>query len=72
MLTLGNKVRLTAREREMLQVYCGEDAAPETVADAKAWLLHAADCTNPECPEERLMAAVFRNMADELQGEPTN
>ena len=62
MLRIGNKVRLTEREREALSVFVGERANPATVDDFNAWADAVAERADMSVPEERLMAAVYQQM----------
>lgn len=62
MLRIGNKVRLTEREREALSVFAGERVNPETVDDFNAWADAVAERADISVPEERLMAAVYQRM----------
>jgi hypothetical protein len=65
-LRAGAKVRVTGFAKEALETFAGEAVAPETVDDLKAWCQEAAARSDSTVPEERLMAAIFGNMASEL------
>jgi hypothetical protein len=65
-LRAGNQVRVTGFAKEAIETFTGETVAPTTVEDLKAWCDEAAACADSSVPEERLMAAIFGNMAAEL------
>lgn len=65
-LRAGNKVRVTGFAKEAIETFTGETVAPTAVEDLKAWCAKAAACADTSVPEERLMAAIFGNVAEEL------
>jgi hypothetical protein len=65
-LRAGDKVRVTGFAKDALEIFAGEAVAPQTVGDLKAWCHEAAARADSSVPEERLMAAIFGNMASEL------
>ena len=65
-LRAGDKVRVTGFAKEALETFAGEQVAPQTVEDLKAWCHEAAARADSAAPEERLMAAIFGDVAASL------
>lgn len=60
MIRSGQKIRLTADEKQRLSNMAMEPVAPETINDHNAWIEHAAENVwNGDTPEEKLMSAVL-------------
>lgn len=60
MIRSGNKIRLTAAEKERLSFYAQEPVNPGTVADHDAWIEHSAQkIWTDDTPEERLIRAIL-------------
>jgi hypothetical protein len=62
MLKMGNKIRLTEKEKYFLEVLAGETANPQTVAEYNAWLRKGQAECDPSVSEERLLAAMAKDM----------
>jgi hypothetical protein len=60
MIRSGQKIRLTADEKQRLSNMVMEPVAPETIDDHNAWIDHAVENVwNGDTPEEKLMRAVL-------------
>jgi hypothetical protein len=60
MIRSGQKIRLTAEEKQRLSNMVMEPVAPETIDDHNAWIDHAVENVwNGDTPEEKLMRAVL-------------
>jgi hypothetical protein len=60
MIRSGQKIRLTADEKQRLSNMVMEPVDPETIDDHNAWIDHAVENVwNGDTPEEKLMRAVL-------------
>jgi len=59
MIRLGEKIRLSASEKDRLFFMAQEPANPDTVKNHDAWIDHAIqEIWNGDTPEERLVRAI--------------
>jgi hypothetical protein len=56
-IKLGNKIKLTKKEKDLISMVAGEEVNPETVEDHNAWL--ESSKFQEDSPEARLLNATF-------------
>ena len=59
MLKCGNKIKLSVKEREFLEVCAETHCNPQTEEELWAWIDYAKKQLSLADPEERLMAAML-------------